>query len=350
MSFRDWLLDHRHVLATGFSLMLFLVALVVLHRELASIHLVDVRAALGHVPPSALVLALVCTFGSYLALSGYDVLALRHLGRHLPYWRVGLISFFATTVGHNMGMAILSAGAVRLRLYTAAGLTATEVGGVVALVGLTFGMGITFVAGLVLLVIPLQVAPVLHVSAELAYAMGLLAISLVGGYFGLALTRRRQIKFGNWKVHVPAAKLVIYQLLLAVMDLIFAATALYLLIPADYSVTYPLFLGIFVLAVIAGIVSHIPAGLGVFETVMLIALPDVPRDVLLAAILAYRGIYYLLPLALAVVLTALAARMAAQLMAEYSALWPETTSEHIKHIFEDGGRWLIPGCILRQYR
>ncbi|HMA11565.1 MAG TPA: YbhN family protein, partial [Steroidobacteraceae bacterium] len=115
---RDAFYQRRLVLVPVFSLALFVLALALLHRELADVHLSDIRQALNQVPASGLLLAALGTLGSYLALTGYDVLALRHLGHPLPYPRVALNAFIATTVGHNLGMATLSAGAVRMRLYT----------------------------------------------------------------------------------------------------------------------------------------------------------------------------------------------------------------------------------------
>jgi phosphatidylglycerol lysyltransferase len=121
----------RHIFAVGLSLLLFAAALWVLRRELTGTHLSDVLARLGSVEPASLVLALGFTVVSYVALTGYDVLALRYVGRPLPYSRVGLTAFIATAVGHNLGVAMLSGGAVRWRMYTAAGLSATEVAAVV---------------------------------------------------------------------------------------------------------------------------------------------------------------------------------------------------------------------------
>ena len=106
---KDLLYPHRHLLAAVVSLSLFTFALGMLHRELAAIHLSDIRQALYQVPASGLLLAALGTLGSYLALTGYDVLALRHLGHPLPYPRVALNAFIATTVGHNLGMALFSA-------------------------------------------------------------------------------------------------------------------------------------------------------------------------------------------------------------------------------------------------
>ncbi len=295
---------HRLVLVPVFSLSLFVLALAMLHRELAPIRLSDIRLALGQVPASGLLLAALGTLGSYLALTGYDALALRHLGHILPYPRVALNAFIATTVGHNLGMATLSAGAVRLRLYTGAGLSATEVAGLAALVGLTFGLGVTFVSGLVLLIEPDQAERLLHLPGGSGRIAGAALLLLVAAYPAAPLLRRTPLRLGSWQWHLPGAGVAAAQLILAAIDLGCAAAALFWLLPDSNTVSFPMFLGVYVLAVVAGIASHVPAGLGVFETVLLLALPGVPREGLLAAILAYRAIYYLAPLALAALLSA----------------------------------------------
>jgi phosphatidylglycerol lysyltransferase len=217
---------------------------------------------------------------------------------------VALTSFVATAVGHNLGMAMLSAGVIRLRFYTAAGLSATEVTGVAALIGLTFGFGVTFACGLAMLFDPVEASLLLHLPEAGVRALGGLLLLVVAGYLGFGLLRRTPILFRNWRIQLPGPEIAFGQLFLAGADLACAAAALYWLLPAEAAVSFPLFLGVYVLAVVAGIVSHVPGGLGVFETVMLLALPDVPRDGLLAAILAYRAVYYLAPLALAALLAA----------------------------------------------
>jgi phosphatidylglycerol lysyltransferase len=300
---RDALYPHRHILVAGVSLSLFVFALAMLHHELARVHLSGIRNALDQMPASGLLLAALGTLGSYLALTGYDVLALRHLDHRLPYPRVALNAFIATTVGHNLGMALFSAGAVRLRLYTAAGLSTTEVAGLAALVGLTFGVGVTCVAGLALLLEPAEAGQLLHLSAGSSRFIGALLLVVVAAYLGASLFRRAPLRMGNWQWHVPSTGIALGQLLLATADLGCAAAALFWLLPADAAVSFPMFLGVYALAVVAGIVSHVPAGVGVFETVLVLALPGVPRESLLAAILAYRAIYYLAPLAAAAMLS-----------------------------------------------
>ncbi len=292
----------RTLLIAGASVALLALALWVLHRELTHLHLADLRRAFGEVGWAAFVLALLATAGSYLALTGYDLLALRHLKQPLSYARIAMASFIATAVGHNLGMAMLTAGVVRMRLYTAWGLSAADVALMAGLVGFTFGVGVTCAIGLALVLEPAVLADWLHLDLMAVRSIGGLMLSAVAAYLGLAWLRRRPLTLGAWRLEVPNLGMAWRQIGLALIELSCAALALWALLPAESAPPFAVFLGIYVVAVVAGIVSHVPGGLGVFETVMLLALPQVPRDALLAAIIGYRVVYYLLPLALAALL------------------------------------------------
>lgn len=294
----------RPVLYALLSLLLFAAAAWVLRRELAGVHLSDVLARFRAVPIQALGLSLLFTAASYLTLTGYDLLALRYAGITLPYGRIALTSFIATAVGNNLGLAMLSGGAVRLRMYSAAGLTAMEVAAVVAMVGLTFGIGVTVIAALVLALDPGNAGRLLDIPVGLTRGAGLLVIALVGIYLVWGAARRTPLRLGGWKIRVPGLPTSVGQIALAAADLVFASGALYSLLPDGLAPAYAVFLTVYILAIVAGTISHIPGGIGVFETVLVLGLPGVPKDALLAAVLIYRLIYYLLPLALAALLAA----------------------------------------------
>lgn len=127
----------------GVGIVLFSGALWVLHRELAGVHFSEVVERFRVLPWQGIVLALGFTISSYAVLAGYDWLALRHIGRRLPIIKVEVTSFIATAIGHNLGVAMLSGGAVRYRLYSAAGLSAEQIATVIGMIGLTFGLGVT---------------------------------------------------------------------------------------------------------------------------------------------------------------------------------------------------------------
>lgn len=295
--FADWM---PHLLGTVAGLLLFIAALWVLHRETAGIGFSDVVLHLRALRWDALLTAAMFTIASYAALTGYDWLALRHIGRRLPFPAIALTSFVATAVGHNIGAAMLSAGAVRYRLYSAAGLTAAEVAAVIGLVGLTFGLGVTFVLGLVMLIDSPETSAVLNLPPSAVQGAGAMLLGLVVLYGLWGGVRRGPVRLRGWQLAVPGPQTTVLQILLAMLDIACAAAVLYALLPAQVEVSYPHLLGIYALAVAAGILSHVPGGLGVFESVLLLALPDAPRDALLGGVLAYRILYYLLPLVMAI--------------------------------------------------
>ncbi len=293
---------HGHVLAAVAGLLLFVVALWMLRRELTGMHVADLRAALAQRGVWHLLVAVLATAVSYAALTGYDVLALRLLSHRLPYRQVVLASFMATAVGHNVGFAVVSAGAVRARLYIAWGLSATEVAAMIALVGLTLGVGLAFAGGLALLLEPALASALLRLAPGAVQALGGLLVALALGYALAGSVRKTPLIWRHWRLQLPSGGIALQQLGLAVVDVAAAATVLYVLLGPQPGLTWPVFVGVYVLAVVVGIASHVPGGLGVFETVMLLALPAVPRDSLLAAMVLYRVVYFLIPLALAMLL------------------------------------------------
>jgi phosphatidylglycerol lysyltransferase len=195
---------------------------------------------------------------------------------------------------------MISAGAVRLRMYLATGLSAAEVAAVIVLCGLTFGIGVTFVLALALLLEPAEAAVLLRVSTTFVWGVGVVVLAALAGYLVWGAMRRASILLGAWQLTIPGPTTTLSQIVLAGADLACAGAVLYWLLPPEWHMPYPLFLSAYLLALVAGILSHVPAGLGVFETVLLLALPEIPRDTLIASVLTYRIFYYLLPLLLAV--------------------------------------------------
>jgi phosphatidylglycerol lysyltransferase len=292
-------------LAAILSLAVFCLALWALQHNLRDYRARDVLAEIATLPLSAIVLALILTAASYVVLTGYDVLALRHVGRRLPYARVALASFISYGFSHNVGLSLLSAGSVRYRIYSAVGLTAAEIVSVTMICALTFGLGATFAAGLILMAGPATIAAsAADLPPAVARPVGALCLVTVAGYLAWTATRRTPIRLWQWSFKAPSMGLSLSQIGLAVADIAVASTVLYALLSTQADVPFPVFASVYALAIFAGIMSHVPGGVGVFETVMLLLLPGTPADALLASILVYRGVYYLAPLAVGLVLMA----------------------------------------------
>lgn len=281
----------------------FALAIWVLHRELGGGRLKEVVALATDFSPRRILLAAAFTALSFLVLTGYDNLSLWYIRRPLPYRRTALASFLNYAFSQGLGFPLVTGGSVRLRLYSRWGLTGFEVAQVVAFASFTFWFGVVALTGLVLLWAPPGITRVLPVTAAVTRPAGLLLLTVVAGYVWWTMTGRRVTRLFRWRFRRPAPRLAALQLGLACVDWTVAALACWVLMPADIGIGFPSFVAVFLLAFVAGIVSHVPAGLGVFESAILLLLPASAPDVsVLASLLVYRGVYYLLPLVSATVL------------------------------------------------
>lgn len=275
-----------------------------MHAEVARLHLQDVLREAGRVRASSVFAALVLTAASYWLLGLYDVLGLRYIRRRIPYARAAFVSFIAFAFGHNLSLAALTGSAVRYRLYASMGLSAADVALLSAFVSLTSCAGLAILGGAALLVNPAVSASVLHIAPWLAQVLGGTVLGAALAYTAWALFPRTVLSIRGWSIAPPSRRLIWRQLLLAVVELTMSAAVLWSLLPADANVGLSTFIGIYALAVIAGLVSNVPGGLGIFEAVILIGLPQARPEALLASLAVYRVVYYLVPLLAATVLFA----------------------------------------------
>jgi phosphatidylglycerol lysyltransferase len=293
----------RRWLAPALSVLVFVVVAAVLHHVLGSYRLHEVLAELRAIPRRALAGAAALTAGSYLMLTLYDWLGVRYLGKPVPYARTALTSFIAYAFGHNLSLAAFTGAAVRYRMYSSAGLTAVDVATIVSMCALTTAIGVSVLAGTALL-LALPGASALHLGHAWSKLVGLALLGWVAGYVLWASRAREPVTLGSWALKPPGAAIATSQVAVAVADLTLSAGVLYLLLPASAHTDFATFAGIYAVAVVGGIASQVPGGLGVFEAILLLALPQLPVPQLLGALLAYRGVYYLAPLAIAAVLLA----------------------------------------------
>ncbi len=299
--------DHRRALAITATLAVVVIAGIALRHLLVEVRYRDIRDAVRALGWRELLPAIGFTAISYLALTGYDVLALRTIGRPLPYRTAAFASFTSYTLSHNLGLAVLTGGSARYRIYTAAGLSAADVARVVAIAALTLTTGMTALFGVALLARPGAlrlhdwIAPWPFQAAIGAVLLGGLAL-----YILLAAVRRGQaLQLGKWTLPLPSAPTILLQIAVSSIDLAAAAATLFVLVPHAQAAAYPLFFVAYIIALLAALLSHSPGGLGIFETVLLVALPSVPKSELFGALILYRVVYYLLPLVIAAALLAI---------------------------------------------
>nr|WP_017183897.1 bifunctional lysylphosphatidylglycerol flippase/synthetase MprF [Sphingobium xenophagum] len=292
---------YRMALSVGIVILLAALGFVALDHLLQEVHLHQVRAAWHALPTTGLLAAAALTAISYLTLTLYDVSALRAIGRPLPYRTAALASFTSYTLSHNLGLSLLTGGSARYRIYTAAGLSLSDIARVVTIASATFWSGVFVLAGAMLVWRPQMMAiGALAGSTDLLRGLGIALLLAIAGLAVWAGRRGRTIRLRGWSVPVPPATGILAQIGIGTMDIAAASAALFVLVPGIGLDQWPAFFIGYTLAIIAVLITHVPGGIGVFEAVMLAALPGTGRPELVAALLAYRLIYYIAPLLLAV--------------------------------------------------
>ncbi len=254
----------------------------------------EIVAAIEATPGLRIALAILATAISFAALVGYDASALRYVGARVPARTVAKTAFVAYALSNTIGLGVFTGGAVRMRLYGAAGVEPGEVSRAIVFNASAFGLGACAVGGAGLWWDAAALAPMLRLPAWTVASLGALAVAAVLGLLVLC-----QIRGHVGRLRLPRPGLAWTQLALSIVDITAAAAVLWLLLP-EGAVGFATFLGFYAAAVVVGVVSHVPGGLGVFEAVMLVALADrVPAGTLAGALVLYRLVYYVLPLLIA---------------------------------------------------
>lgn len=278
-------------------LLLVLGALWLLHRELSHYHLQDIEKSLATMTWGQLGLATTLTCLSYGVLVGYDWIGVQAIGQTLPLGRIALASFLGYSASNNFG-TLLGATTIRLRMYTAWGLSAIEIVKLLIVLSLTFWIGLFGLSSAVFLLDPLSIPSGLHLPLADTRPLGILFAVIVAGYFVLCGWRKQPLQLKGVSFQLPSTKLALGQMAIAALDLTLSGSVLYVCMPSELDVGFGHFLAIYLLALVAAVLSHVPGGLGVLELVFIVLLkPEHPEQVL-GALLAFRVIYYLIPLAI----------------------------------------------------
>ncbi|MGY3233090.1 phosphatidylglycerol lysyltransferase [Luteibacter sp. HA06] len=285
------------------SLLLLCLALWALHAMATEVTYRQIGAYVHGLPNADIALAILLTGAGFAVMTLYDWFGLASIGRRLPAKRVGLISFISYAFSNALGMSLLVSGSIRYRFYVQAGLSTGEVARVVLYTTLSFWLGLAALTGVTLLIVPIP-PEVPFSSLRIPLAIVLVLVPLA--WFSAAALVRRPIRVGRWAFNTPTPQVAARQILIGALDWGLASGVLYVLMPQEIVGGFGHFLAIFVLAQMAGLISHVPGGLGVFEAVMLAGFGATGNHGLEAPILgsltAFRLVYYLLPLGVATVM------------------------------------------------
>ncbi len=326
----------RRWIAPTLALVLLTLALTVLRAEVHAFSYHDIARAVRAIPGTQLTVALLWTVVAFTVLPAYDLLALEYVGRlrrrrtddlldttgataeGVGIGRALYAGMTAYGISQTLGLPALTGSAVRYRFWTAWGLSSPEIARAASFVGVSFTLGVVLVSGLAMSLMSAFDLSALHITVQLArvFGAGLLLIILLFLAWSIrangqpihvpfALAKRLGTRATHWAFEVPRPALAFAQSAVAIVDWAAAAAVLWVLLPIGERPPFAAFASLFVLAQCVGIVSHVPAGLGVFESLIVLGLrPYLPVGPVLAALVTYRAAYYLLPFAGALLLLA----------------------------------------------
>ena len=285
------------------SSLIVLITSVTLFRLLRDVEVDKVVATLQatHMPEVAI--AAILVMASYGALTFYDFFALRTIGRcNVPYRAAAFANFTSYTIGHSLGVTVVAAAVIRLRIYVSWGIGVADIAKIAFITGLTFWLGNAFMLGAGLLLEPEAVRAIDELPVWVNRSIGLAALVVIATYLIWLLPRPRVVGRDKWQIVLPSARLTLLQIAIGAADLCLATLAMQTLLPGEPVIDFTALLVIFVAAMLLGLLSHAPGSLGVIEAMMLVGLPQFPKEELLASLLVFRVLYFVIPLCFAAIL------------------------------------------------
>lgn len=279
------------------GLFFFALAAFMIWRQLSKYDLNDLKEALLGIPLQNLFYAGVASFVGYMALSSYDWLALKYIRHKLAVWRWVFAGFIGFSVSNNAGHAIVSGGAIRYRLYTRWRVKAQEIVRMITFSGFTYLVACCFLIILGYLITPDHAFGEGTVSKLVTSLVALFSLIFLVVYFTLSFCYTKKFDIKGVKFAMPRPKMALAQVVIGSIDILMASLVLYFTLIHFINIPFNTFMGAYIIAQILGVYSQVPGGLGVFELVFSNIIPGAENQALLfGALIAYRLIYYLLPL------------------------------------------------------
>ena len=280
-------------------IVLLLVAGWVLWREFHKLSWTAVSHAIAGWGVMAVLMALVLSAASFALMAVIEWVGLRWTGARVPLHSVAVGSFLANAIAHAVGANLLTAGAIRARIYDRHGVTLTQVAAATLFAGVSFAVGLAALSGAGLLLASARDLGATAIPPAVAHSLGFALIGGALGYVVLCALVRRPFTVARRTITLPDFRDALAQLVLGVVDNGVAAAILWILLPGN-GPSYGTFVGAYAVSCIAGLVSSVPGGAGVFESAMAALLPGVEPAAMAAAFLGYRLTFYVLPLILGI--------------------------------------------------
>ncbi len=285
------------------GLFFFCLAAYMLYHQLSKYSLNDIKDALLAIPMHNLLMACAASIGGYVALSSYDFLALKYIKRKLAAWKWILTGFIGFSVSNNAGHAIVSGGTIRYRMYTRWRFKGSEIVRMVTFSGFTYLIACFFLIIVGYLITPDHAFGDGSVSKFTTQITALVSLIGLVGYFALSIWYKKPLIIKGIEFDMPRPMMALAQVFIGGADILMASMVLYFALTAFVDIPFQTFMGVFIIANVLGTFSQVPGGLGVFEGLFMYIIPgEHNRAMLFGALLAYRIIYYLLPLVISAIM------------------------------------------------
>lgn len=297
-----------------FTVAVFGFALYAIHLEIRQVRTHSregILDALGSIDPARLAIAAALVIPGLLALACYDLVAARFLRLGIGWWRPLMIGVLGYSITNTTGHGVLVGGLLRLRIYPRLGVTGPQIGALVGFGVLTYYLGLSVVSATALILEGSELRNLLSGLPRIGtwfegnwfrYAAPAVLLTGVLLWFVLITVRRRPLVIRGHEVRLPTPGIGLVQLAVSVADLVIASTVLFVLLPDHHDLGWLEFMGIFSVVQFASLMSGVPGGIGVFSAIMIGVIgPRFPGDAetdLLASLIAFRILYYLIPFAI----------------------------------------------------
>ena len=286
--------------STIFGLAMFFVALWMLRNELHGHTFAEIFSAASAIPWEWLALALLFTILCYVFLTGYDLLAVHALSSRPSFRSIILNSFICHAMSINIGCSSITGGSIRCHYYLRKGVGGTDIVRIVTFCFVTFWLGFLALGGTIFLFIPPAVPEFIHLPFSTLQPLGALFLLALAAYLFIILVRKEPLSVHGWIIPVIPPRVTLAQISIAASEWLLGAAVLFVLLPYHPELTYVHLLSFYFLAQISGLISQVPSGLGVFESIILALVPgDMNPSVVVGSLLLYRLVFSLLPLSAA---------------------------------------------------
>jgi uncharacterized membrane protein YbhN (UPF0104 family) len=286
-----------HAIGVVFSASIIAVAAVALFRLLRGIETDRIIGALHDKSNLAITLAAMFVVAAYVNFTFYDLFALRAIGKRLPYRIAALASFCGYGIANNLGLTLFISGAVRYRIYSPLGLMLVDITKIAFMATLTYLLGNAAVLSASMVVDPGAASALDQLPALANRVIGIAGFVVIAAYLGWLALMPRVIGRSGWTLRLPDLRRTCIQIGIGMADILCSAAALYLLMPAGAEVDFASVLVLFAASAVLGFASASPGGLGVFDAAMLYSFQHLDREEMLATLLLYRFLYFIVPFA-----------------------------------------------------